>query len=98
MKWLKGRKIDARSKVAGVDGINVQERCSSWAEQRTGASRNRVNDTTGQLQNGWVDSEAKAAANQSSAGIDWKITSERIGREKIRDDVWGRKVDLASGD
>jgi hypothetical protein len=35
--------------VAGVDGINVQERCSSWAEQRTEeASRNRVNDSTGQ--------------------------------------------------
>lgn len=34
---------------------------------------------------GWVDSEAKAATNQGSARIDWKLTWIRIGREKVRE-------------
>lgn len=49
-------------------------------------------------QNGWVDSEAKAAANQTGEARLEDHIGDGLGAKKVRDDMWGSRVDLASGD
>jgi hypothetical protein len=61
-------------------------RCRSWAQQRTEGASQWTGSRRAESQShrtGWVDSEAKAATNQGSARLDWKLTSIRIGREKV---------------